>query len=52
MNFDLENEVANDIEYFIPDEMDRISLLISQITDSFEGRPLITAPHLKLNVIN
>lgn len=45
-NFNYTDEVKSDLENYIPDEMDRISLIISQITDAFEGRPLITAPRL------
>lgn len=46
--YDLQKIVQEDIDYFIPDEMDRVSLILSQITDAFEGRPLITAPSLLL----
>lgn len=44
--FNYFDEVKSDLEYYITDEMDRISLIISQITDAFEGSPLITSPHL------
>ena len=47
-NFNLREEIEKDRDYFIPDEMDRVSLIISQLTDSFEGRPIITAPYLML----
>ncbi len=43
-DFNLHEEINSDLEYFVPNEMDRVSLIISQITDSFEGRPLITPP--------
>lgn len=45
--FDLKKEFASDPNKYIIDEMDRISLIISQITDSFEGRPLVTRPFFK-----
>lgn len=51
-SFDLKHEIENNLEYFIPDEMDRVSLIISQLTDSFEGRPLITSPKLNLQSNN
>lgn len=43
--YDLPKIIEEDITYFIPDEMDRVSLILSQITDAFEGRPLITSPY-------
>lgn len=43
--YDLSQIVEEDKNYYIPDEMDRVSLILAQITDSFEGRPLITAPY-------
>lgn len=45
--FNLNEIIKDDISYYIPDEMDRVSLIISQISDSFEGRPLITSPRFK-----
>ena len=48
-DFDLQKIVESDLDYYVPDEMDRVSLLISQITDAFEGRPLITSPHFLFN---
>ncbi len=47
--YDLPKIIEEDITYFIPDEMDRVSLILSQITDAFEGRPLITSPHFMFN---
>ena len=41
---DFETEIRENINEYVPDEMDRLSLLLAQITDSFEGRPLITVP--------
>lgn len=43
-DIDLEKEVYNDIPYFSGDQFDYVSLLISQVTSSFQSPPLITPP--------
>lgn len=42
--FDIKEEIKNNINYFIPDEYDRLSLIISNLLSSFGGSPFVTIP--------
>lgn len=42
--YDIDSEIKNNLEFFVPDEFDRLSLLISQITASFGSSPFVTVP--------
>lgn len=46
-NIDIEKEIAEDKETYIWDEMNRISLIISQLTSSFDNIPFVTRPFIR-----
>ena len=51
-DFKINELIKENPEEFIEDEMDRVSLLVAQITSSFANSPLITIPALHLQEIN
>ena len=47
-DYDLNTEVNNEIDFFVGPGFDRLSLVLSQITSSFGGAPIVTPPmHMK-----
>lgn len=45
---ELQAEIMGDVKYYTQDQLDRMSLLIGQITSTF-GEPVITPPILRTN---
>jgi hypothetical protein len=45
-DFDIKSEIRDNCQQYISDPLNHISLIISQITASFSGSPIITPPAL------